>query len=113
MLLAEELECDWNQIRTQFPGIDRAFGNQGVVGSASIRTSWQPLRQAGATARQMLIMAAAQKWGVDASQLRAQNGRVHNEATGESATYGELADAAGKLQPPSGVKLKDASQFEI
>ncbi len=56
MLLAEELECDWKKIRTEFPGVDRAYGgNQGVVGSQSIRTSWQPLRQAGATAREMLI----------------------------------------------------------
>src|SRR6478672_10595067 len=53
MLLAEELECDWKKIRTEFPGIDREFGaNQGVVGSQSIRTSWQTLRRAGATARQ-------------------------------------------------------------
>src|SRR5215475_11209505 len=76
MLLAEELECDWTKIRTEFPGIDRAFGNQGVVGSASIRTSWQSLRQAGATAREMLIEAAAQKWGVDRTQLRAENSTV-------------------------------------
>ncbi|HEY7665073.1 MAG TPA: molybdopterin cofactor-binding domain-containing protein, partial [Xanthobacteraceae bacterium] len=59
MLLAEELECDWKKIRTEFPGIDRAYGpNQGVVGSASVRTSWEPLRRAGASAREMLIAAA-------------------------------------------------------
>src|SRR5215469_5917780 len=64
MLLAEELECDWKTIRTEFPGIDRAYGpNQGVVGSQSIRSSWQPLRRAGATAREMLVQAAAQQWG--------------------------------------------------
>ena len=72
MLLAEELECDWKKIRTEFPGIDRAFGNQGVVGSQSIRSSWQPLRQAGASAREMLIQAAAQKWGVDRSAAAAR-----------------------------------------
>src|SRR5215475_2864589 len=59
MLLAEELECDWQKIRTEFPGIDRAYGNQGVVGSQSIRTSYQTLRQAGAAAREMLVQAAA------------------------------------------------------
>jgi len=66
MLLAEELECDWTKVRTEFPGIDREYGpNQGVVGSQSIRSSWQTLRRAGATAREMLIEAAAQKWGID------------------------------------------------
>lgn len=113
MLLAEELECDWKKIRTEFPGIDRAFGNQGVVGSQSIRSSWQPLRQAGASAREMLIQAAAQKWSVDRSQLRAENSAVIDSSTGRKATYGELADAAANLQPPTGVPLKDPSQFKI
>jgi isoquinoline 1-oxidoreductase subunit beta len=113
MLLAEELECDWKKIRTEFPGIDRAFGNQGVVGSQSIRSSWQPLRQAGASAREMLIQAAAQKWGVGRSQLRAENSTVFNAATGSTATYGELADAAAQLTPPTGVPLKDPSEFKI
>jgi isoquinoline 1-oxidoreductase subunit beta len=113
MLLAEELECDWKKIHTEFPGIDRAFGNQGVVGSQSIRSSWQPLRQAGASAREMLIQAAAQKWSVDRSQLRAENSAVIDSSAGRKATYGELADAAAKLQPPTGVPLKDPSQFKI
>src|SRR5215469_8501420 len=113
MLLAEELECDWKKIRTEFPGIDRAFGNQGVVGSQSIRSSWQPLRQAGASARQMLIQAAAQKWSVDCSQLRAENSAVIDSSSGRKATYGELADAAAQLPPPTGVPLKDPSQFKI
>jgi isoquinoline 1-oxidoreductase beta subunit len=114
MLLAEELECDWNKIRTEFPGIDRAFGgNQGVVGSQSIRSSWQPLRQAGATAREMLIQAAAQKWGVDKTQCRAENNAVINTATNARLSYGELAEAAAKIAPPTGVALKDPSQFRI
>lgn len=113
MLLAEELECDWNKIHTEFPGIDRAYGNQGVVGSQSIRSSYNSLRQAGAAAREMLLQAAAQKWGVDRSQLRAENSTVVNEATSDTATYGELADAAGKLKPPSGVTLKDPTQFKL
>jgi isoquinoline 1-oxidoreductase beta subunit len=114
MLLAEELECDWKKIRTEFPGIDRAFGpNQGVVGSASIRTSWQPLRQAGATAREMLIQAAAQKWGVDKTQCRAENNAVINTATNARLSYGELAEAAAKIAPPTGVALKDLGQFRI
>src|SRR5580692_4715158 len=73
MLLAEELECDWKKIRTDFPGISREYGgNQGVVGSQSIRSSWETLRRAGATAREMLKEAAAQKWTADRASLRAE-----------------------------------------
>jgi len=113
MLLAEELECDWSRIRTEFPGIDRAYGpNQGVVGSASIRTSWQPLRRAGAAARLMLIQAAAQQWGADAARCRANDGAVTSPA-GARLTYGALADAAAKLPVPAAIELKDPSQFTI
>src|SRR5437879_4168852 len=81
MLLAEELECDWKKIRTEFPGVNREYGpNQGVVGSQSIRSSWEPLRRAGATAREMLVEAAAQKWGVQKSDCRAENGVVINSS---------------------------------
>src|SRR5215469_13913865 len=74
MLLAEELECDWKKIRTEFPGIDKEYGPfQGVVGSQSIRSSYQPLRRAGAAAREMLLQAAAQKWGITPQQCRAEN----------------------------------------
>jgi isoquinoline 1-oxidoreductase beta subunit len=113
MLLAEELECDWKKIRTEFPGIDRAFGNQGVVGSQSIRTSWQPLRQAGASAREMLIQAAARKWSVERAQCRAENSAVINIATNARASYGELAEAAAALQPPANVTLKSPGEFKI
>ena len=112
MLLAEELECDWNKIRTQFPGIDSAYGNyQGVVGSASVRTSWEPLRRAGATAREMLIEAAAKNWGVDRSQCRAANGAV--VSGGRRLSYGALADAAAKLPVPSNVVLKKPDEFAV
>src|SRR3984957_3440101 len=77
MLLAEELECNWSKIRTEFPPVDPAYGEMmGAYGSLSIRTSWQPLRQAGAQAREMLIAAAAQQWGVDKSQCKASDGSV-------------------------------------
>lgn len=113
MLLAEELECDWKKIRTEFPGVDPSFGPmQGVFGSMSIRTSWDPLRKAGASAREMLREAAAQKWGVDKSQCRAENGFILNGA-GERLSYGSLADAAGKLAPPATVALKDPSNFRL
>src|SRR5262249_35075300 len=114
MLLAEELECDWKKIRTEFPGIDRAYGpNQGVVGSMSIRTSYGPLRQAGAAAREMLLQAAAQKGGVDRSQVRAENSTAVNIASNAHLSYGELADAASKMTPPANVPLKPASQFQV
>ena len=114
MLLAEELECDWARVHTEFPGIDRAYGgNQGVVGSQSVRSSWDPLRRAGASARQMLVQAASQQWGVDAARCQARNGVVINSATGAKLSYGALADAAAKLTPPANVPLKDPSQFTI
>jgi isoquinoline 1-oxidoreductase beta subunit len=116
MLLAEELECDWNKIRTEFPLVDPAYGAMmGAYGSLSIRTSWQPLRQAGAQAREMLIAAAAQKWSVDRAQCKAENGSVTNTATNAKLSYGSLADAASKLSVPAaaGIKLKDASQYRL
>src|SRR5438270_2461034 len=114
MLLAEELECDWKKIRTEFPGIDREFGgNQGVVGSQSIRSSYTPLRRAGATAREMLIEAAAQKWGVDPSQCRAVQGAIVNTSSNARLSYGSLAEAAAKVPPPVNITLKDPSQFAI
>ena len=114
MLLAEELECDWNKIRTEFPGVDRAYGPlQGVFGSRSIRTSWEPLRKAGASAREMLIEAAAQNWGVSRDQCRAENGVVINTATNARLSYGKLAEAAAKLPVPNNVTLKDPKQFRL
>jgi isoquinoline 1-oxidoreductase beta subunit len=114
MLLAEELECDWKKVRTEFPGIDRAYGpNQGVVGSQSIRSSWMPLRRAGATAREMLVQAAAQQWGVAPGQCRAENGAVVNTATNAKLSYGALADAAAKVTPPANAALKEAAQFRV
>jgi isoquinoline 1-oxidoreductase beta subunit len=111
-LLADELECEWGKFRTEFPPVDPGFGPvQGVVGSQSIRTSWIPLRRAGATAREMLIAAAAQTWGVDKSQCRARNGAVVNTATNASLTYGKLATAAAKLPVPSNVLLKEPAEF--
>ena len=113
MLLAEELECDWKTIRTEFPGVDpTSYGPmQGVFGSMSIRTSWNALRKAGASAREMLIQAAAQKWGVDKSQCRAENGFVVGPAG--RASFGSLAEAAAKLTAPANVTLKDPKDFRV
>lgn len=116
MLLAEELECDWKKIKTEFPGVDPvAFGPmQGVFGSMSIRTSWEPLRKAGATACEMLVQAAAQKWNVPKSQCRAENNAIVNLNTKERLSYGSLAESASKLPvPQQGVALKDPTQFKL
>ena len=114
MLLAEELECSWKNIRTEFPGVSGEYGpSQGVVGSQSIRGSWEPLRRAGASAREMLIAAAAQKWGVDKSFCSARNNAVVNTATNARLSYGSLAEAASKLPAPASVTLKDPAQWGL
>lgn len=118
MLAAEELECDWKRIHTEFAPaaqvyFDPAFGMQGTGGSQSIHSCWEPMRKAGATAREMLIGAAAQKWGVDASECRAENGAIVHAASKRRATFGSLAEAASKILQPTAVKLKDPSQFKI
>jgi isoquinoline 1-oxidoreductase subunit beta len=114
MLLAEELECDWKKIRTEFPGVSREYGAfQGVVGSASIRSSWTQLRQAGASAREMLIAAAAQRWGVDKSVCRAENNSVINTSSNAKLSFGSLAEDAAKMPVPANVTLKDAKDFRL
>ncbi|HEX4996964.1 MAG TPA: molybdopterin cofactor-binding domain-containing protein, partial [Terriglobia bacterium] len=84
MLLAEELHCDWSRVRTEFAPINPTFyggATQGTFGSQAIRTSWTPMRRAGAAARDMLLQAAAARWGVDQSQCRAENGMVIHTST--------------------------------
>jgi isoquinoline 1-oxidoreductase beta subunit len=113
-MLAEELECDWSKVRVQVAPVDpSSFGHQTTVGSQAIRSTWDPLRKAGAEAREMLISAAAQQWGVDKSQCRAENGFVINTATNARLSYGSLADAASKLPVPANVTLKDPKQFRV
>ncbi len=118
MLAAEELECDWKQIRTEFAPAAKvyfnpAFGVQGTGGSSSVRSSYDPLRKSSAQAREMLIAAAAQKWGVQPSECRAENGAVLHEASKQRASYGSLAEAAAKITPPADVKLKDPKDFKV
>ncbi|MGE5326019.1 MAG: molybdopterin cofactor-binding domain-containing protein, partial [Deltaproteobacteria bacterium] len=118
MLAAEELACDWKKIRTEFAPaaavyFDPVFRAQGTGGSTSIRSGWVPMRRAGATAREMLLRAAAEKWGVDKSECHAEDGTVVHTTTKRRATYGSLAVAAGKLPPPSDVTLKEATQFTV
>ena len=117
MLLAEELEADWTKIRTEFAPINPVYGGamQGTFGSQAIRTSYDPMRRTGAAAREMLLQAAAAKWGVDKSMCRASNGAIVNLAvsTNTSLSYGSLADAAAKLPVPANVSLKDPSQYRL
>ena len=118
MIAAEELECDWKKIRTEFAPAAKeyfnpAFGMQGTGGSSSVRSSWDPMRKAGAAARDMLVQAAAQKWGVEKTACRAENGVVLHQATKRKLTYGSLAEAASKLPVPDGVPLKDPKQFHV
>src|SRR5688500_3069295 len=116
MLLAEELECDWSRVRTEFAPINAAFYGgplQGTFGSLAVRTSYEPMRRTGAAAREMLVEAAALRWGVGKAQCRAENGEVVNTANGARLSYGSLADAASKLPVPAAVTLKDPSQFRL
>ena len=113
-ILAEELECDWTKIRTAFPGVDKGYGpSQGVFGSTSIRQSWGPLRNAGATARQMLQFAAAAKWNVSPDDTRAEKGFVVNTKTNARLSFGSLAESAAALPVPATPTLKDAKAYTI
>jgi isoquinoline 1-oxidoreductase subunit beta len=114
-LVAEELEVDIRRIKVDFapPGevyINAMLGGQITGGSTSVRDGWDKLRVAGAQAREMLVAAAAQQWGVDASACKAQNGYVVHK--NQKVTYGKVADAASKLTPPKEPKLKDPKQFK-
>jgi isoquinoline 1-oxidoreductase beta subunit len=114
-LMVEELEADWNKARRVFAPADaKLYGPlQGVFGSLSIRTQYMPLRKAAASAKEMLLAAAASQWGVDKAQLRAQNNAVVNPANNQSLSFGSLAAAAAKLTPPANPKLKDAKDFKL
>lgn len=117
-LLAEELEVDWKKIRWEYAPIAQVYasgGLQGTVGSQAIRSTYNPLRQAGAVAREMLLQAAAQQWGVDKAQCKAENSTIINTATNAKLSYGSLAEAASKLPAPAAntVKLKTPAEYKI
>jgi isoquinoline 1-oxidoreductase subunit beta len=113
MILAEELEADWKQIQVEQAGASTLFGDQTTGGSASVRTTWDPMRKAGAAAREMLISAAALEWGVARSACKAENGTVTHAASNRHATYGELANRAAILPVPTDVPLKQAKDYKI
>ena len=113
MLVAEELEVDWNKINIEQADADPKYGNQSTGGSTSVRTTWKPLRTAGATARVMLITAAAQIWNVSTSNCKAENGFVINKINNKKLSYGELVETASKLPIPQNVELKNPKDFKI
>jgi len=114
MLVAEELEVDWKTVLVEQGDYDTPrYKNQFTGGSMAMSMCWRPLRTAGATARMMLIQAAANEWNVPVSELKASKGVVTHPATNKSATYGSLATAASKLTPPTNVILKKTTEFSL
>jgi isoquinoline 1-oxidoreductase subunit beta len=119
-IVADELDADWAQISVESAPADAkryanlAFGNlQGTGGSSAMANSWTQLREAGAKARAMLIAAAANKWQVPATELRAERGNIYHPASGRRATFGSLASAAAVLPVPENVTLKDPKAFKL
>src|ERR671915_437377 len=115
MIVADELDADWSRVRVvQADAHPTKYGRMMTVGSTSVRGgAWIPLRRAGASAREMLVAAAAARWGVAADECTTANGRVNHRGSGRSAGYGELADAAAALSVPSEPRLKDPSRFTL
>jgi len=116
MLIAEELDVDWAQVKVeQKPVNEKLYGNQFAGGSTATPTHYMSMRQAGAAARQMIVAAAAAKWGVDAASLTTASGKVMHAASNRSATYAELAaDAAKQPAPdPAKVPVKEPAAFKI
>ena len=119
LLVAEELQCDWAKVRTEFVPPEENVRRSGVWGdlstgaSRSIASSQDYLRSAGATAREMLIAAAAARWNVPASQCSAQNSVITHTASGRTVTFGAIADDAARIKPPTGVKLKPVADWTL
>ena len=108
MILAEELEADWKQIAIEQAGASTLFGDQTTGGSASVRTTWDPMRKAGAQAREMLIAAAAQEWSVAPASCKAENSFVVHSASARKLSYGALAAKAGALTVPDNPPFKSS-----
>lgn len=115
MLIAEELEVDWKSVHVEQADLDAKYGMQTTGGSRAVSNNWIPMRQVGAVGRQMMIAAAAKKWGVPENECFASQGRVYHRATDRSLGYGELAALAATMPVPdmNSVKLKDGSDYKI
>jgi isoquinoline 1-oxidoreductase beta subunit len=118
-LVAEELECDWSKVTTEFPtpgqnvARNRVWGDFSTGGSRGIRESHDYVRKGGAAARMMLIEAAAREWKVPATECKAENSVITHAPSGRSIRYGQVAAAAAKIEPPKDVKLKDPKDWKI
>lgn len=118
-LAAEELECNWAKVTTEYPtpgqnlARKRVWGNFSTGGSRGIRESHDYVRKGGATARVMLVQAAAERWKVPVAECRPANSVVTHVPSGRTFTYGQLAEAAARLQPPAEVALKDPKDWKI
>jgi isoquinoline 1-oxidoreductase subunit beta len=118
-LVAEELECDWSKVTYEYPtpgehvARNRAWGSFSTGGSRGIRTSHEYVRKGGATAREMLKQAAANEWKVQVAEVSADNGVLTHRPSGRTTTYGKVAEAAAKLEPPKDVPLKDPKDWKI
>ena len=118
-LVAEELECDWSKVTTEYPtpgqsvARKRIWGDFSTGGSRGIRTSHDYVRKGGATARMMLVQAAANQWQVSAAECVAANSVITHKPSGRTTTYGKVAEAAAVLEPPKDVKLKDPKDWKI
>ena len=118
-LAAEELECDWSKVKYEFPtpgqnvARKRVWGDFFTAGSRGIRESNDFVRKGGAAARIMLVQAAAEQWKVPAAECTAADGVITHKASSRSTTYGKVADAAGKIEPPTDIKLKDPKDWKI
>jgi isoquinoline 1-oxidoreductase subunit beta len=118
-LVAEELECDWSKVTTEYPtpgqnlARKRAWGDFSTGGSRGIRESQDYVRKAGAAARVMLIQAAATAWNVPASECTAANSMITHAQSGRNTTYGKVAEAASKIEPPKDVTLKDPKDWKL
>jgi len=120
-IVAEELDADWQQMRVESaPALVPLYGNlafggkvQGTGGSTAVANSWQQLREAGATARAMLVAAAARQWNVPAAEITVREGVVAHAGAGRKASFGELAGGAAQQPVPREVKLKDPANFRI
>lgn len=118
-LVAEELECDWSKVTTEYPtpgqsvARKRVWGDFSTGGSRGIRTSQEYVRKGGATARMMLMQAAANEWKVPVAQCTAAKSVITHTPSGKTTTYGKVVEAAAKLEPPAEVKLKDPKDWKI
>lgn len=114
MIVAEELEADWSKVKVVQAMLDiKKYERQLTGGSGAIPHSWERLRKAGATAKQMLLEAGAKRWNVSASSLVAENGMIVDKSGNRSLSYGELANDAALIPVPTDIKLKDKKDFKI